>query len=96
MHHLDQRPVDHEKKLLNAQHDRDEWRFSHRELATLLGAVERGRDHCDAVLVITAIKQAFHISRIDVLPDASEVHITLEDGSVRRVLSVHETQEEIT
>jgi len=83
-------PVDHEEKLLHTQRDRDEWRSSHRQLATLLGAVDRGRDHCDAVIVIAAIKHAFRISKIAVMADASEVHITTEDGQVRRVLTVDE------
>lgn len=81
------------KPLVHAQRDLDAWRSAHHELATLLGAVERGRDHCDAVLVITAIKLTFNITHIAVMPDASAVHITLADGSVRRVRL---TQEEIT
>jgi hypothetical protein len=79
-----------QKKLLHTQHDRDDWRSAHRELATMLGAVDRGRDHCDALLVIAAIKRAFRVSAITVTPDASEVHITTEDGHVHRLLTLQE------
>lgn len=79
--------------FLHTRRDRDAWRAAHRELAALLGATDRGRDHCDALLVITAIKHMFRISEIRVTADASEVHITTEGGDVHHVLNV---QEEIT
>ena len=79
--------------LLEARLADHTWRDVHRELATLLGAVSRGRDHCDAMLVIAAIKHTFRITAIAVTPDASEVHITTEGGEVHRVLMT--LQEEI-
>ena len=87
---LDPRALDHEVPLAHAQRDLDAWRSAHQELAAMLGAVARGRDHCDAMLVITAIKRTFHISQITVAHDASEVQITTEDGRVHRVLTLQE------
>lgn len=72
------------------QRDLDAWRSAHRELATMLGATARGRDHCDAMLVIAAIKHVFRIADIAVTHDASEVHITTDEGRVHRVLIAQE------
>ena len=58
----------------------------------MLGAVSRGRSHCDAMLVIAAIKRVFRITRIEVSLDASEVKITTADGVVHFI----STDEDIT
>ena len=58
----------------------------------MLGAVSRGRNHCDAMLVIAAIKRVFRITRIEVSLDASEVKITTADGVVHSI----STDEDIT
>lgn len=69
------------------------WRSAHRELASKLGAIDRGRDHCDSLLVVDAIRHAFRISTITVTPDASEVHITTEDGHVQHIRTADLTQQ---
>jgi hypothetical protein len=69
------------------------WKPAHRELATMLGAVERGRDHCDAMLIIAALKRAFRITHIEVALDASNVRITTANGVVH---SIPTANEEIT
>ncbi len=86
MYQQEQRFSDDAKTQLNLE----AWRSAHRVLASALGAIDRGRDHCDALLVIAAIKCAFRISTITVTHDASEVHITTEDGHVHRVLTLQE------
>jgi hypothetical protein len=68
----------------------DEWKRAHRELAAMLGATDRGRDHCDAMLVVAALKSAFHVASIRVLPDASEVQITTADGTVHSIPATKE------
>lgn len=55
--------------------DLNEWKSAHRKLATLLGATDRERDHCDSMLVIAALKRAFNIVDITVTSDGSEVHV---------------------
>ncbi len=68
------------QQLADTRRDLDEWKTAHRELAAMLGATNRGRDHCDAELVITAIKRTFRITHLAVTRDASEVLITTTDG----------------
>ena len=70
---------------MTQQQDLAEWRAAHRELATMLGAVSRGRNHCDAMLVIAAIKRVFRITRIEVSLDASGS----EDHNSRWSRSLH-------
>lgn len=68
----------------------DEWKHAHRELAIMLGATDRGRDHCDAMLVIAALKRVLHVDSIRVLPDASEVQVTTTDGTVHSIPTTKE------
>jgi len=68
----------------------DEWKRAHRELATALSAIDRGRDHCDAMLVVAALKSTFHVTSIRVVPDSSEVQITTADGTVHSVPTTKE------
>lgn len=74
------------RELTAAQGDLDQWRAAHRSLATMLGATDRGRDHCDATLIIAAIKHVFHITRITMESDATAVQIVTADGNVHHVL----------
>jgi hypothetical protein len=80
----------HADQLADMRHDRDEWRSVHRKLAERLCATERGRDHCDAMIVIAAIKRAFGITHIAVARDGSQVHITTDDGNVHHILTPEE------
>lgn len=66
-----------------AKRDLDAWKTAHRRLAEMLGATDRGRDHCDAVLAVTALKQAFNVVDVRVLYDATEVHILTPERSYR-------------
>lgn len=68
----------------------DEWKRAHRELAAALGATDRGRDHCDAMLVVAALKSAFRVTSISMLPDASEVRIMTTDGVIHSVPTTKE------
>ena len=81
-----------QEALTRTQRDLDTWRSCHLELAELLSATGRGRAHFDSMLVISAIKRAFRIVRIEVSQDASEVQITTADGRTHTV----PTQEENT
>jgi hypothetical protein len=72
---MTQDPPTADEQLADALRDLSEWKSAHRKLAEMLGATERGRDHCDAMLVICALKRAFDVVDISVTPDASAVDI---------------------
>lgn len=82
-----------QRELRSTEGRLDEWRSAHRELATLLGARARGRDHCDSILIIAAIKRAFHITHLAVVRaegHTAEIHVTTDDN-IHRVLITEET-----
>ncbi len=78
-----QDPPTADEQLAHALRDLSAWKSAHRKLAEMLGATERGRDHCDSMLVITALKRAFNVIDILVTRDASEVHIMTPERCFR-------------